>query len=185
MLKDKKSANDHKIQSVELEQALLKANLPSRYRKQMLSLDNFTWGRRMKAWIKGPLLETEVGKGAVLTCNDDAEITNACCMLVRSLILLNRPACFYSLPELVALPMAEWPKLGALVIAGFYDNDFNKKRGSPMSSEISYNLSWALRRFASDGNLVVANIQGPVSLAANWWHSSLISELFNHEPFEI
>ena len=67
-----------------------------------------------------------------------------------------------------------------LVIAGFYDDDFNTSHGIPMSKEESFKLAWKLWRLASEGTTLIVQCSPDRSNMTKWWPLGVFDSLFNN-----
>ena len=171
-------AGKHVIDSKATMEALRSARVPSRFIRPEATLDAFAWGVKMRKWLAGPLAECAArGKGAVISGKPEEGAT-ACAMLVRALVLGHADAVFYTLGELLS---GTEPRVARyVVVAGFYDDDFQRSQGKPMDARESFRLSWALQRLASDGAAIVAHIHPSLASARQWWHGAMLDALFDY-----
>lgn len=168
----------HIISGAAVGPALHKAQLPARFVRPDVRLSAFPWGERMAAWIDGSLEECKGrGKSAFIS-GTASEGMEACAMLVRTLVLRGRDAVFTTLADLMSADGK--PRVSDyLVIAGFYDAEFNKARGCPLSSKESFQIAWMLWRLSRDGTTIIAHTSPSPGGVSSWWMLGAMEGIFD------
>ena len=100
-------------------------------------------------------------------------------MLVRTLVLRGKDAVFTTLMDLME---GERPRVSDyLVVAGFYDEAFDRDRGCPMDTKEAYKLSWMLWRLANEGTTLVVHTTPSPSSAGKWWLLGALTSIFDKD----
>jgi len=167
----------HVIDGRALVVALRKAMIPSRFIRSEVKLDAFPWGARMKQWLDSTFFEcSRRGKSMYMSGASEHGLA-ACAMLTRSLVYRGHDAWFTTLSELMSLTEPLRP-CEFLIIAGFWDGEFHKSKGCPLTVKEAYDLSWKLWRMANDGTTIVAHCSPSPGGASAWWANGALEDVF-------
>lgn len=169
----------HSVSAAAVATAMHKANIPARFIRPEVKLSAFPWGKRVKQWLDVSLPEQVAeGKSLLIEGSADNDLPISA-MIARTLVIRGADAMLKTLPELMDSSELRTPEY--LIVSGFYDEAFNKQRGSPMTAKESYQLSWKLWRMANDGCALICYTSPRSAGMGNWWTIGATTNLFNKE----
>jgi len=167
----------HKIDDKAILSGMYKANIPARFIRKEVTLMVFPWGDNLRGWINTEVPEARRDGKCLFVSSPSKDSFTVSAMIARTLVLHGKDAIFTSLAKLLEGEVIRQSEY--LVVAGFYDDGFNKSHGIPMSTEAAHRLAWGLWHLYNEGTTIIAQCSPNWSGMSNWWHLGVLESLFD------